>query len=177
MYTKQNQSHRSKHDGYSQSCLQGFYIGILNKFYDIRIQKPHQPKIKSNPFLTILSIDKGDDEIFLSDHIEHRCNELFNLDILHGQQLSISERRLQKNRIKETLVFLLDAVEMNNYCFKSSNEQEKDDNIVYIKDYFTSKEITKIGKDIICFICDNFTTDDDIVIEKNDCCIQNILKL
>ena len=154
---------KSNHD---KSCIQAFYIGILNKFYDIRIQKPNLKKMKSFPFLTILSIQTDEDEIFLSDYIETRCEKHF------------VDRKTQKNVVNETLMFLLDAIEMKNYWFHSSiGKKHVDEDIVYINDFLSSSDIIERGADINGYICDAFNSEDEVLFERNHSFIQDLVGL
>lgn len=160
------------------SCMQAFYIGILNKFYDIRIQRPNLNKMKTFPFLTILSIQTEEDEIFLSDYIETRCEDISQLENKENDPFHSYDRKISKHIINETLMFLLDAIEMKNYWFHSSDGKKQiNNNVVYIHDYLTSSEMIDRGADINGFICDAFNSEDDVLFERNHSLIQNLVGL
>ncbi|EDR30087.1 hypothetical protein EDI_113220 [Entamoeba dispar SAW760] len=171
-----NESHWKRKGKENDSSLQSFYIGVLNKFYDIRIEKPKLNKMKEYPFFRIISITTENDEIPLAEYIDNRCNEIYDSDLLNGIQISSVERRFEKNLIKETLNILLDAIEMKNYLVHSSKgKTHVDKNIFYIKDFFHTKQILDKGQEINSFICSLFNNDDDILLSRNDFTIQQIL--
>ncbi|ELP83471.1 hypothetical protein EIN_376160 [Entamoeba invadens IP1] len=170
-----NSSHR-KRNSEDDAFYQGVYIGVLNKFYDLRIEKPELAKTIAHPFFRIVSISTEYDEIQLAEYVENRCNEIFQSDISSGMKVSTVQRRFERNKVIETLHLMVDAIEMKDFSFSSTeNNAHVDKHTYYIKDKYNTLDIIKKGCKINEFITQLFTYESELLLQKNDQSLQQIL--
>ncbi|KAL7722883.1 Uncharacterized protein QTN25_000475 [Entamoeba marina] len=153
-----------------ESFMQALYIAILNKIYDIRIEAP-QDRSLTFPFLNIVSITTECDEINVVEYVERRIQELYNNDIQKGITKHTADRRMTRNRVKESLKLLCDAIEMHD----SMNATHENRRRTKLFPDWSIDVVVEKGKEINQFITGLFVGNDDVTLFKNDRDLEQLL--
>ncbi|ELP83541.1 hypothetical protein EIN_378760 [Entamoeba invadens IP1] len=109
-----------------QTCQQGIFIGLLNKFCDITIIKPPKKAVITHQFVKIKTISFNfEDFIDIEEFLQRRCNDHKFDDMKQGCSEKTANRRFQTNKKTEALHLLLDVLGEVGYFFEVNTTKGK----------------------------------------------------
>lgn len=86
-----------------QTQQQSILLALLNQSFDILIELPKKKSIVSLPFLKIVKLQNENEIINFNDVITGIVKKLYDEDIASGVTDKTSTRRIEANRITETI--------------------------------------------------------------------------
>ena len=166
---------------FQQAC----FIGFLNRYHTIIIQKPIKRCVVTYQIINIKSIVIDGQEIEIDRLVEQRCNERKQFDVNTGISQKTAKQRYAKNKIIEMHHLLMDIlIEKHHFLFNTIQSTGKNKTMIdeVVQEVFHEKKflldktmIEERGKKINEYICSLLQTKYEIEIQVNDVKLQKIL--
>ena len=128
---------------------------LLNKYFAIEIQRPLKTNTDCLPFVPVVSIKNGNDEINVIQFVDKRIKELYQVDIDSGVSEKTAKRRVSNNKCVENLHLFSDILECLGFAFecksttgKKGRKKQTITRINYSKTIYEKKDIEEIGEKV-----------------------------
>ena len=128
---------------------------LLNDTFSIEIQRPLKTNTDCLPFVPVVSIKNGNDEVNVIQFIDRRIKELFQVDLDSGVSEKTAKRRVSNNKCVENLHLFSDILECIGYEFecksttgKKGRKKQTITRIYHADDVYEKKDIEEIGERI-----------------------------
>ena len=167
------------------ACQQAIFIGWLNEYFKITLQKPVKRTQVSQQYLNIKLLERNEDKIEVEHFVNERCQQRKEYDIKIGVSESAAKQRVGKNKITESNQLLMDILTEFGYSFSSDVSDGKNGamKIEIIKDVYKNgifvcnkDDILTIGNRINKYLCDLVDKNQDIILELNNETLKELMK-
>ena len=171
----------------SQVFQQAVLLGLLNQYFEIKLQIPTKRSVVTRQFFKIDEIHTAVDVIKVEEFVEQRCKEKYDCDISMGISEKTAKRRYETNRVTEQIHFMIDILETFGYVFHSKFTSGKKGapivetavEIVYPNkhDMITEQMIPIIGSKINDYFAEQIFKKRISVFEKNNTAVLETIHL